>query len=387
MPSLTSSSESVPILEKGRQKIDVWERRFNDYCIEKKWSRLITGAEERPLVLTHAELQAIPAASRYTASKDRAREIEDYDDRCEAAFAGLCKAMQEDAMIYASAELDALRAAAHHNPAATYTFIMANLRPTHVDAQMTAEAKIQCFGLLKDETVPAAHQRLMALVNCLDPDSRPDDNTLMRHMKRAIKGNAAATKLYMAKVESMMDREPLVTFAEFCKGLMRKYEESVAEAAQEAALNTEHSQASYHHDNENEQAMYSYNKGGGNNKGGRGKGRGSRGRMMGKGQTDSRIGALYYGKGGYTEGSEYGSHDNQPFYRGGFRHNGGRGYGFGKGKSSTHSNDYYGNNKRARDSDVNAGGKGSKPKFEGVCHRCNHYGHRASDCYSKKTKA
>jgi hypothetical protein len=77
----SSSSESVPILGKGRVNIDTWERRFNDYSISKKWRGLFRGTEERPLEINHAELQMIPTASRYNATRDRKKEIEDFNDR------------------------------------------------------------------------------------------------------------------------------------------------------------------------------------------------------------------------------------------------------------------------------------------------------------------
>jgi hypothetical protein len=145
MSSSSSSYESVPVLEKGRVNIDAWERRFNDYCISKKWRGILRGTEVRPTALTPAELHGIPAASRYTAGKDREKEIQDFNDRSEAAFAGISKAMQDDQLIYASAELDLLRQADVHNPAEAYTLVFESLRPTHVDAQMTAETRIASF--------------------------------------------------------------------------------------------------------------------------------------------------------------------------------------------------------------------------------------------------
>jgi hypothetical protein len=45
---------------------------------------------------------------------------------------------------------------------------------------------------------------------------------------------------------------------------------------------------------------------------------------MGKGYQDARIGALYYGKGGYGEQEAYTDH----FWRGGGRRDGGRGFNF-----------------------------------------------------------
>lgn len=392
---MPSQDNSVPILEKGRKNIDAWERKFNDYCILKKWRGILLGSEARPIELTPVEVNAIPAASRYTASRDRLREMEDFNDRSEAAFAGICKAMQDDPLIYASAELDLLRQAVQHDPVAAYTYILACLRPSHVDAQMTAELRIAAFALLKGETVPASYQRLLSYVNCLDAANRPDDNTLKRHMKRAIKGDDAATKLYMSKLESMMDREPPIDFAAFCQGLLRKYEEHTAETAQEAALNTESKQSSIHHESEKETVMYSQGKGGrgGKGKGGRG-GRG-KGRSMGKGQADARIGAMYYGKGGYGEDYDgYGYYaEQQPFYRGGYRHNGGRGYQLdGKGSSSGGKSHYQDSNKRQYDNAGGGKGKGgkssesAKPKFQGYCNRCSNWGHKEADCYAKKPR-
>ena len=73
--SISTSTESVPVLEKGRKNIDAWERRFNDYCIYKKWRGIFNATEVRPLPLIPAELAAIPTVSRYSAAKDREREI------------------------------------------------------------------------------------------------------------------------------------------------------------------------------------------------------------------------------------------------------------------------------------------------------------------------
>ena len=352
---------------------------------QKKWQHILRGTEARPGELTPAERTEIPAASRYAATKDRAREIQDFDDRSEAAFAGVCKAVQDDPLIYASAELDRLRQAPQHDPVAAYNFVFANLRPTHVDAQMTAEARINSFLMLKGETVPAAYQRLSSYVNCLEIQNRPDDSTLKRHMKRAIKNNATASTVYMTKVETMMEREPPITFPEFCQGLLRKHDEQMAETEQEAALLTERKQTSSHHDNENEYANFSYNKGGKGN-GGRGRGRG---KSMGKGQSDARIGALSYGKGGYADESYYdqGGFSKQPFYSGGFRHNGGRGYNFGgRGKGRQEQSNQY---KRPH-SPSSSSGKGhsqpTQPKFNGYCNKCNHWGHKEIHCHAKKPR-
>jgi len=71
---------SVPLLEKNRKNIDQWERRFQDYSISKNWRDIINGID-RPLVLTQAEVQVIPAASRYVAQKDRNAEIKDFNMR------------------------------------------------------------------------------------------------------------------------------------------------------------------------------------------------------------------------------------------------------------------------------------------------------------------
>lgn len=187
--SVTYDPSRVPVLKEGRNEIDQWERKFNDFAIGANWKSLFDGTEERPLHLTPQELHQIPATQRYTAERDRIHEIKDFDTRSEAAFAGISKAMEDDPLIYASAELDALRQAIPRNPTAAYNLVMNLLRPTHVDAQMTAETRISNFSLLKEESVPAAFQRLLSYVNCLETHNRPDDLTMMRHMKRAIKMN------------------------------------------------------------------------------------------------------------------------------------------------------------------------------------------------------
>lgn len=364
--SSSSSLERVPILPKGRTDIDHWERRFNDYAIGAKWRGILDGTEVRPEALTQAELHNIPNAQRYQAQRDRKREIKDFDDRSEAAFAGISTAMEEDQLIYASNTLDVLRRATPRDPAAAYEWVMSQLRPTHVDAQMTAEFRIGNFAMIKDETVPAAFQRLLSYSNCLEPQNRPDDLTLMRHMKRAIKLCPAVSKTFMNKVESMMDRDPPIDFATFCSGLQRKHEELQSELAQEAALNTESTQEINHGLTENEQVHYSFSKGG------KGRGKGGKGqRSMGKGYHDARIGALYYGKGGF---GEYANDHRDHFWRGGGRHSGGRGFGFGFTRGFKGAGRGGGDKK--------GGGMSStyKPKFDGHCLRCEKYGHRAEDC-------
>jgi hypothetical protein len=211
------------------------------------------------------ELQQVPAAQRYQAQRDRRKEIKDYADRSEAAFAGISKAMEEDQLIYASATLDELRRAVPRDLAAAYNLVMGLLRPTHVDAQMTAEFRIGDFAMLKDETVPAAFQRLLSYSNCLEVHNRPDDLTMMRHMKRAIKSCSTVAKSFLTKVESMMDRDPPIDFPTFCTGLLRKHEEIQSELAQEAALVTEANQEANHNSNESGQGTGEsayYSKGG-----------------------------------------------------------------------------------------------------------------------------
>ena len=291
--------------------------------------------------------------------------------------------MQDDPLIYASAELDLLRQAVEHDPAAAYTYIFACLRPSHVDAQMTAEARISSFLMLADETVPSAYQRLLSYVNCLEVHNRPDDSTLKRHMKRAIKNNPSASRIFLNKVETLMEKEPPITFAAFYQGLLRKHEEQLAEAEQEAALLTETKQASSHTTNESEKANVTFQKGGrgGKGKGARGRGRG---RSMGKGQFDSRIGAFSYGKGGFAADSyhDHGGYSNQPFFRGGFRHSGGRGYNFGgKGKGRGYDNNHY-----KRPADAGNSDQSAKGQFQGYCSKCNHWGHKQADCYAKKPR-
>jgi hypothetical protein len=129
---------------------------------------------------------------------------------------------------------------------------------------------------------------------------------------RQIKGNGEASKIYLTKVESMMDRDPPIQFGLFVQGLTRKFEEVQAEAAQDAALHAEAKQGSAHKSNENESTKLTSGKG--ERKGGKGRGGRGHGKTFGKGQHDSRIGALYYGKGGYDPDS-WESHD-QPFHCG-----------------------------------------------------------------------
>ena len=70
----------------------------------------------RPIALTPEKLTLIPAASRYAAGKDKEKDTQDFDDRSGAAFAGISKAMQDDQLIYASAELDRVCQTDMRNP-------------------------------------------------------------------------------------------------------------------------------------------------------------------------------------------------------------------------------------------------------------------------------
>ena len=78
----------------------------------------------------------------------------------------------------------------------------------------------------------------------------------MRHMKRAIKLDPTASKQFMTKVESLMDKEPPIDFATFCTGLRRKHEEIQSEVAQQAAMHTEATQEATHNMSETEAASY-----------------------------------------------------------------------------------------------------------------------------------
>ena len=200
----------------------------------------------------------------------------------------------------------------------------------------------------------------------------------MKHIKRALKGNASMWNKFQSKVESIMDREPMVTYKQFCDAIMRKHEQLEAEATQEAALNTETSQANLHSSNEDETAMYTNGKGGGKGRGKGGRGRG-RGRHLDRNQynSDARVGALYHAQG--AKGNEQIEASN-PFWRGGGCHSGGKGYDF---------NSYYGKGKGGQGG--RGGGKGKSKgkgdvKFDGYCDKCNNYGHKEADCYAKRQR-
>lgn len=371
-------SERTPVLGDRASVVD-WKRKFIDYCTGKRFWNIFNRTELAPELLTHEELQAVPAASRYAAKHDAERKLENFQNRSEEAFATLCKAMEKDSLIYGCAALDTLREQSPRDPAAAYTLVMDMLQPSHVDAQMTVDALISALAISDGETAPALIQRLAEYVQRLPVANRPNDVTLMKHIKRAMKRNMTIWEKFKYSVETMMGREPPITYAAFCQGMMRKHDEIQEEAAQEAALNTEATQSGHHAANEDESAMYTQGRGGGKGgrHGGRGRGRG-RGRTMGRGYEDARIGALYYAQGG--KGYDDLDH-KRPFYRGGGRQDGGRGYDFDQN---------YGKGGRGRGGGKGkSGGKGSqqyKPKFEGTCNKCGNYGHKEVDCYAKRSK-
>lgn len=363
-----NSGDKTPVLQ-DRAEVDSWQRKFLDFCAGKRIWDILTGAEVVPVVLTEAELLAIPAASRYGAKESREKKIEEFKARSDLAFAVVCKAMEKDNVIYGCGAMDALRRASPRDPAAAYSLVMEMLQPSHVDAQITVETLINVLSMGPNETVPALIQRFAELVNRLPADARPSDVAKMKVLKRAIKKNPTTFNKFKDKLELLMDQEPAVSYSDLCTALMRKHGILIEEENQEAALNTESSQEAKHGTNEAETALFTKGKGSG-----RGRGRG-RGKGMGRGQTDARIGALYSAQGG--KGYEEPESNKRPFWRGGGRHNGGKGYDFnndrggrggGKGKGYGKGNSQY------------------KPKFDGTCNKCGHYGHKEIDCYAKRAK-
>ena len=365
----------VPILT-SRSEVDSWRRRLNDYCTGRKLWSILQGTEEAPVALTQAQVNAIPATSRYTAVSDREKKIERYESRCEEAFSVMCKSIEKDNIIYGCAQLDQLRTESPRNPRAALVLIMNMLQPSHVDAQMTVDALITSLSIEQGETVPALIQRLAGYVQRLPAANRPNDETMMKHVKRAVKKNTTQWSLFKDKIESLMDREPMVPYDVFCTSLMRKHEQIVAEEAQEAALNTESKQEANHKTNEQETAMFAKGSRGRRFKNS-GKGRG------GKGDQSARYqwqGSTYdYGKGGKGFHSRYNArsfHNNS-----GYRYNGGRGSG-----GSDQSYGYKGGAGKGMSTFETGGKSNPKRKFDGNCNRCGKYGHKEADCYSKKVK-
>ena len=365
-----TEQERVPVL-KDRASFPDWERKFNDFATGEKLHDIMKGIEVAPVELTPQELQLIPAASRYLATSDRTKKIDYYADRNNRAFAAITKAMEKD-MIYGSAALDNLRDTVPRDSAAAYQLVMDTLKPSHVDAQMTVEALITTLKLNEGETPPALIQRLATYVQRLPAQSRPDDITMMKTFKRALKSSSSVWPNYREKVESLMDQEPAVSYAVFCDRIQRKHDQLLEERAQDAALHTEAKQNMKHVDNEEESAHYTKGKKGkGSGRGKSGKGNRGDGRQMGKGYDDARLGSMYAAQGYRLPASD------GPFWRGGGRHDGGRGY----SRDSGHGKGGRGGGK-GKD-----GGKGdyyTKPKFDGNCNKCGYYGHKEADCYSNK---
>ena len=142
--------------------------------------------------------------------------------------------------------MDALRTQTPRNAHAAFQLVMDRLRPSHVDAQITADALIASLTIGYSESVPALIQRLAEYVKCLPPVNRPNEETQKKHIKRAVKKNPSAWPKYKDKIEALMDREPPLSYAQFGQGLLRKHEELVEESNQEAALNVETIQKTNH---------------------------------------------------------------------------------------------------------------------------------------------
>ena len=105
--------------------------------------------------------------------------------------------------------MDQLRTESLRNPRAAFVLIMNMLQPSHVDAQMTVDALIASLSIEQGETVPALIQRLAGYVQRLPAANRPNDETMLKHVKRAVKMNTTQWSLFKDKIESLMDREPM----------------------------------------------------------------------------------------------------------------------------------------------------------------------------------
>lgn len=369
---MTSSRVEIPVL-KSRDTFADWQRKFEDCAVGEKVHSILKGTAQVPLPLTAEELAEIPNASRYTAKKDQENKIEQFNEKRDRAFYMVVKAMELD-MLYGSADFDELRSQNPVDPAAAYQLVIRTLKPDHIDAQMTVDALITTLKIGESESPPQLIQRLAAYVQRLPVDSRPTEIMTMKNLKRAMKTSLTTWKLYGDKVDSLLDQEPAISYATFCTKLERKHDQILEEKNQEAALHSELKQIGAHAENEHDTALYTHGKGKGG-RSGRGRGGRGRGRHLDQNQSDARIGSLYTAQGG--KGHED-LDSKRPFWRGGGRQDGGRGYDFDRkgGRSGR------GGGK--------GGGKGAesyyKPKFDGTCHKCGTYGHKEFDCYSKKTK-
>ena len=207
----------VPVLV-NRTDAGSWKRKLNDYCTGHKLWNILQGTELRPAALTETQVREIPASSRYIAVADLETKIERYESRCEEAFSVmLCKAIERDSIIYGCAQLDQLRTETPRNPRAAYELIMNMLQPSHVDAQMTVDALITSLTIEQGETVPSLIQRLAGYVQRLPAAHRQNDETMMKHIKRAVKKNATPWALFKDKIEELMDREPLISYDGFAQ--------------------------------------------------------------------------------------------------------------------------------------------------------------------------
>ena len=200
----------------------------------------------------------------------------------------------------------------------------------------------------------------------------PNDETMMKHVKPAVKKNTTQWSLLKDKIESLMDREPMVPYDVFCTSLMRKHEQILAEEAQEAALNTESKQEANHKTDEQEAAMFA---------------KGSRGRRFknsckGRGGKGDQL-ARYQWQGTTYDMAKEGkvfihviTHDLFTIMVATDTGSGG----------SDQSHGYKGGAGKGMSIFETGGKSNSKRKFDGNCNRCGKYGHKEADCYSKKVK-
>jgi hypothetical protein len=146
-------------------------------------------------------------------------------NRRDEAFASLCQAIRGDILLHRSDFIMNMRSLRRPDPKVALDFIEAEVRPSHIDAQISIDMKINTFKIKDDEKVPAMLNRFNMLISLLSPSKVPSDEIKIRHIKRAL---AARNELYLKydlEIRTMLAMTSGLTFKIFTDGILKRCEE------------------------------------------------------------------------------------------------------------------------------------------------------------------
>jgi hypothetical protein len=144
------------------------------------------------------------------------------------AFAALCQAMKLDDSIFLSDCFQRMRNEYDPDPRKAYDFILAQMRPAHIDAQINAELEIANLKIKEGESVPELITRYQMLLSRF-PKNEISDEAHIRHIKRAVMARNEVYREYEMEIRQFLV-SPKPTFAKLIKLLQRRSEELKYEA-------------------------------------------------------------------------------------------------------------------------------------------------------------